>query len=81
MPTSQKKIIKRHAFSVEMAWGRTHKIPKPVAPPFQTATPAAATVHMTVLPVLRSAAGEDGRTWSATGQRLPVHQRVRHEDH
>lgn len=50
-------------------------------PTFQTAMPAMATVHMTVLPVLRSAAGQDGRTWSATGQRLPVHQRVRHEDH
>lgn len=51
-------------------------------PPIQTAPPAAATqLHTTVLPVLRSAAGEDGRAWRATGQRLPVHQRVRHEDH
>lgn len=30
---------------------------------------------------LRSAAGEDGGTWITAGQRVPMHKRVRDEDH
>lgn len=41
------------------------------------------TVSVVTMPrvVCRSAAGQDGRARSSSGQRLSVYQRVRHEDH